>query len=179
MTIVFTGNGKGKTTAALGQMVRAAGRGKRCLMIQFIKGPWRSGEDEFAEKLSAKDRKIQERFKIAKTGLGFVGILGDKLPREEHQKAAVEGLRIFQEERNTGNWDLIVLDEINVAVSLGLLAKEAVLGAVKDFPDEKLLILTGRNAPREFIDAADLVTDMKEVKHPFKEGKKGRLAAEF
>ncbi len=80
MILLFTGNGKGKTTAALGQMVRVLGRGKEALMIQFIKGPWRSGEDEFAGKMGIPE----EKFKIVKMGLGFVGILGDKLPKEKH-----------------------------------------------------------------------------------------------
>lgn len=86
MIIVFTGNGKGKTTSSLGQMVRVVGRGKNALMIQFIKGPWRSGEDDFAEKFKIPNSEFQ----IKKMGLGFVGILGDKLPIEEHMKAAEE-----------------------------------------------------------------------------------------
>src|SRR3990167_7638345 len=116
MIIVFTGNGKGKTTASLGQMVRVAGRGKKALMIQFIKGPWKSGEDDFAKLFKIPNSK----FEVRKMGKGFVGILGDKLPREEHIKAAKEALGLFSKELASGNWDLIVLDEVNVAVSLGL-----------------------------------------------------------
>src|SRR3989344_6215467 len=100
MIIVFTGNGKGKTTASLGQMVRVAGRGKKALMIQFIKGPWISGEDIFISKIKSQKSKLEKIDKslleemegfydldIRKMGKGFVGILGDKLPREEHIKA--------------------------------------------------------------------------------------------
>ncbi|HUX35945.1 MAG TPA: cob(I)yrinic acid a,c-diamide adenosyltransferase [Candidatus Paceibacterota bacterium] len=175
MIIVFTGNGKGKTTSSLGQMVRVVGRGKSALMIQFIKGPWRSGEDEFGERFKIDDL----RFKIVKMGLGFVGILGDKLPIEEHMKAAEEGLELFKKEAASGKWQLIVLDEINVAVSLKLLKPEQVLDAVKDYPREKLLILSGRNAPQEFIDIANLVTEMKEIKHPFNDGELAKLGIEF
>ena len=119
------------------------------------------------------------RFKIVKMGLGFVGILGDKLPREKHKKAAEKALEFFKKETASGKWHLIVLDEINVAVSLGLLKTESVIEAVKNYPKEKLLILSGRNAPREFIDIADLATEMKELKHPFNYGELAKLGVEF
>jgi len=175
MIIVFTGNGKGKTTASLGQMVRVAGRGKGALMIQFIKGPWKSGEDAFAETFKIPE----DKFRIVKMGLGFVGILGDKLPKEEHQKAAEKALEFFKKEAASGKWQLIALDEVNVAISLGLLAKEQVLDAVRDYPKEKLLILSGRGAPQEFIDIANLVTEVKEIKHPFNDGELAKLGVEF
>jgi cob(I)alamin adenosyltransferase len=175
MILLFTGNGKGKTTASLGQMVRVLGRGKSALMIQFIKGPWISGEDEFvgASNLPA------DRFAIRKMGLGFVGILGDPLPIEEHKEAARKALDMFVEEKNSGHWHLIVLDEINVALSLGLLALEDVVNAVKDYPDDRILILSGRGAAQELIDIADLVTEMREIKHPFTQGGKARPTVEF
>ena len=90
MIIVYTGNGKGKTTASLGQTVRALGEGKKVLMIQFIKGPWRSGEDEF----TAKFKILKDKFQIIKGGKGFVGILGDRLPRSVHKKAARDVLKL-------------------------------------------------------------------------------------
>ncbi|MGB7957571.1 MAG: cob(I)yrinic acid a,c-diamide adenosyltransferase [Minisyncoccia bacterium] len=175
MIIVFTGNGKGKTTASLGQMIRVLGRGKSALMIQFIKGPWISGEDEFAEKFKI----LNSKFKIMKMGLGFVGILGDKLPIEDHQAAARKALASFVKEGKSRKWHLIVLDEVNVAVSLGLLTIQEVLSAVQDFPEENILVLTGRNAPQEFIDRADLATEMREIKHPFQKGKQGVATVEF
>ncbi|MEK9173045.1 MAG: cob(I)yrinic acid a,c-diamide adenosyltransferase [Patescibacteria group bacterium] len=175
MIIVFTGNGKGKTTAALGQMVRVLGRGKKALMIQFIKGPWRSGEDEFREKFQIPS----DKFQIRKMGKGFVGILGDKLPREEHERAAYVALANFKDEYKSGKWDLVILDEVNVAVSLGLLKVSDVLETIKDFPEDEFLIMTGRNAPNEFIEAAHLVTEMREIKHPFNDGKMGQIAVEF
>jgi len=200
MIVIFTGDGKGKTTAALGQMVRAAGRGKNVLMIQFIKGPWRSGEDDFAEhcvpatRMDADDNPSTAlgagadtrgyvlgtaRFEIRKMGLGFVGILGDKLPCEEHAKAAERALQAFRDELAAGRWYLIVLDEANTALSLGLLKVADVLEAIKRVPEDRLVILTGRGAPPELIAAADLVTEMKEIKHPFAKGESAKKGIEF
>lgn len=173
--LLFTGDGKGKTTASLGQMVRVLGRGKSALMIQFIKGPWVSGEDEFAKQYGIP----ADRFEIRKMGLGFVGILGDSLPIEKHREAAKLALAEFLKEKRSGKWHLIVLDEINVAVSLGLLAIGDVLDAIKDYPDNRVLILTGRGAPQELIDAADLATEMREIKHPFAGGGAARPTIEF
>lgn len=191
MIIVFTGDGKGKTTAALGQAIRTLGRGRRVLMIQFIKGPWRSGEDEFVDKFKRQKAKFKNKegfladlenfydFEIKKMGLGFVGILGDSLPREEHEKAASEALQYFEKVQKEGKHDLIILDEINVAISLGLIGVSGVLRVVKETPDEKFVILTGRNAPKELIEVAHLVTEMKEVKHPFNDGKLAKIALDF
>jgi len=175
MVIVFTGDGKGKTTAALGQAVRALGRGKKVLMIQFIKGPWKSGEDEFGPRFKIPS----EKFQLHKMGLGFVGILGDKLPREEHEKAARKALEFFKAELQSGNWGVFILDELHVALSLKLLELPEALDAIRNFPEEKLLVLTGRGAPQELVDLADLVTEMKEVKHPFQEGKLAKFGVEF
>ena len=102
------------------------GRGKRVLMIQFIKGPWKSGEDEFGERFKIP----KDVFEIRKMGKGFVGILGDKLPREEHEQAAREALHMFQAELAAGKWNVFILDEINVALSLKLIRTEEVLSAV-------------------------------------------------
>lgn len=169
MLIVFTGNGKGKTTASLGQMMRMVGRGKNALMIQFIKGPWKSGEDY-----------IQiPQCKLIKMGLGFVGILGDTLPRAKHRKAAEEALRYFEQELAAKKWHLIVLDEITVAVQLKLLRIAAVLKALKKIPLETFVIVTGRGAPPSFIRAAHLATEMKEIKHPFAKGELAKIALDF
>ncbi len=192
MLIVFTGNGKGKTTAALGQAFRTLGRGKRVLMIQFIKGPWKSGEDELTAKfrvqkakMKAEDQELLEGlenfydFQIKKMGLGFVGILGDTLPKEKHAEAAREALDYAKSEMLNGKWNLVILDEINVAMSLGLLTEGEVLEAVKDVPIDQFVILTGRAAPQSIILRADLVTEMREVKHPFNDGKLAKIAMEF
>lgn len=202
MIIVFTGNGKGKTTAALGQAVRAIGRGKRVLMIQWIKGPWKSGE-EFADiipkgipstglpsgqassgnTLSAEQSPSGTvsagEFKLVKKGLGFVGILGDTLPREKHKAAARAALQFFENELKTGSWDVFILDEINVALSLKLLKIADTLRVIKKVPLEKLVILTGRDAPNAIIRSADLATEMRELKHPFTKGRLAKISIEF
>jgi len=179
MIIVFTGNGKGKTTSALGQMIRVIGRGKNALMLQFIKGPFKSGEDYFNEFFSETPQENIGKFKIKKGGLGFVGILGDNLPKEEHQKAAYKTFLEFKKERDSNFWDLIILDEINVACNLGLIDKNEVVKEIKNFPENKILILTGREAPEEFIELADLVTEMKEIKHPFNQNKQAQIGVEL
>lgn len=173
MHVAFTGNGKGKTTAAIGNAVRIIGADKRALMVQFIKGPWVSGEDKFAERLGPD-------FRIIKTGKGFVGILGDKLPLEEHQKAAEEGLRIAKKEIASSSWHLLILDEIHNAIALGLLGAAQVI-AFLDYTKGKVehVITTGRDAPKEIIDHADLVTEMKEIKHPYQIGRFAEKGLDF
>lgn len=173
MLYIFTGNGKGKTTAALGTAMRAVGEGKRVLMVQFIKGPWKSGEDTAQEKLAPL-------FRLVKMGKGFVGILGDTLPREEHEKAAEEAFSFAQKEMESGNWDILILDEINNAMQLNLIAKEKVLAFVREAAGKiEHLILTGRDAPQELIDAADLVTEMRDIKHPYDKGIKAKRGLEY
>ncbi|MBI3627722.1 MAG: cob(I)yrinic acid a,c-diamide adenosyltransferase [Candidatus Sungbacteria bacterium] len=172
MIIVNTGNGKGKTTAALGQALRAVGEGKKVLMIQFIKGPWKSGEDESAKLLAPN-------FLLRKMGRGFVGILGDSLPREAHETAAREALLMAEKETKEANWDMLILDEINNALALNLISLESVLRFIDAFPKDKHLVLTGRDADKEVIRRADLITEMKEVKHPYQAGIKGKRGIEY
>ena len=172
MLYIFTGNGKGKTTAALGQAIRAVGEGKKVLMVKFIKGPWKSGEDFLAPEL-------EPRFKLVKMGRGFVGIMGDALPREAHEKAAEEAMDYARKEIESGMWDMIILDEINNAVALKLIAKEKVLDLIDIVPATMHVILTGRDAPQEFLEQADLVTEMREVAHPYKKGISGKRGLEY
>ncbi len=200
MIYIFTGSGKGKTTSALGQAIRAVGEGKRVLMVQFIKGPWKSGEDgveivhrnvilseakdlgqdSSGASLPQNDQEKNGLFKLLKMGKGFVGIMGDKLPREEHVKAAEDALEYARKEIESGNWDMVILDEINNAVSLGLIAKEKVLELLQPTTYSlQALILTGRDAPQEFIDRADLVTEMRDIKHPYHKGVKGKRGLEY
>ncbi len=187
MIVVFTGNGKGKTTAALGAAVRAVGRGQRVLMVQFIKGPWKSGEDEI-QVASSKFQVASGRvgsFELKKMGLGFVGILGDQLPFEEHVRAAKNALAFCAQVLATRDsklatfYDMVILDEVNVAVALKLIEPKQVLEVLEGLEDNKIVILTGRDAPQEFLDRADLATEMKEIKHPFNSGKLGKLNVEF
>lgn len=164
MLIVYTGNGKGKTTAALGQAVRALGQGKRALMVQFIKSKkFKSGEDAMATRLG-------RRFVFRKMGLGFVGILGDSQPIGAHKVAAQDALGFILKAVQSKKYDLIIFDEINVAVHLKLLKAGDVLSVLKYVPRETIAVFTGRDAPKSFIKKADLVTEMREVKHPHQKG---------
>lgn len=172
MILVITGNGKGKTTSAIGQALRAVGDGRKVLMVQFIKGPWRSGEDDSHVRLAPD-------FKIVKTGLGFVGILGDTLPREDHAVAAQKGLALARAEMVSGAWNMLILDEVHNAIQLGLLEPAAVLALVNDLPTGMDLVLTGRDARQEFIALADIVSEVKEIKHIYNQGVKGKKGVEW
>lgn len=173
MLYIFTGDGKGKTTAALGQALRAVGDGKKVLMIQFIKGPWPSGEDE-------SHKKLLPSFELRKRGKGFVGILNDTLPREEHERAAQNALAELMREAESGAWDIIIADEINNALDLGLIHKDEVLRYIEVARAKKVdIIFTGRGAQKEIIEQADLVTEMKDIKHPFSEGKIAKRGIEY
>lgn len=173
MLLAFTGNGKGKTTSALGNALRLLGIGKQALMVQFIKGPWESGEHRSV-------KRLYPDFKITRTGLGFVGILGDNLPIEKHQKAAEEGFAVARKEISSGKFHLLILDEVHNAISLGLVPLSYVL-AFLDYAKDKVeyVITTGRDAPKEIMDRADLVTEMKDIKHPFDKGKKATKGLDF
>ncbi|MDE2116913.1 MAG: cob(I)yrinic acid a,c-diamide adenosyltransferase [Patescibacteria group bacterium] len=173
MLIVFTGNGKGKTTAAIGQALRAIGNGSRVLMVQFIKGPWESGEDK-------SSREFGESFHIVKMGKGFVKSPCDKLPFEEHVKAAHDALAFSLSELETGKWNILILDEVWVALSLGLLTPAEVDVFIDTATSQcKHLIMTGRGCPKHFMERADLVTEMLEIKHPFSSGVKTAKGVEF
>ncbi len=172
MILLITGNGKGKTTSALGQALRAIGDGRRVLMIQFIKGPWRSGEDD-------SQMLLRPYLHIHKSGLGFVGILGDTLPREDHARAAQDGLAMARREMLGGAWDMLILDEVNNAIQLGLLALADVVDLVDRLPDGMDLVLTGRDARDELKERADIVSEVQEIKHNYNTGQKGRKGIEW
>jgi cob(I)alamin adenosyltransferase len=163
---VHTGNGKGKTTAAIGLAVRAFGAGLKVLILQFIKGGRRSGELEALKILGVEVRQL---------GLGF--ITAENFI--EQKKSARTALDLAQTEILSGAWDLIILDEINYAVKFGLLDAEEILRLIKIRPPELHLVFTGRDAPPELIDAADLVTEMKLIKHPFQIGIAAQEGIEF
>ncbi len=172
MILVLTGEGKGKTTSAIGQGIRAIGQGKRVIMFQFIKSKeWVTGEDKVLAKI--------ENFTLKKGGRGFVGIMGDNLPIEEHQKAAKETLSEIKEASHSGKYDLVIMDEVNVAVNLGLILAKDVLDIINTAPAGVDFILTGRSAPKEFIDQADIVSEIKEIKHHFQKGVWAKKGIEY
>ena len=172
LVIVYTGGGKGKTTAALGLALRAIGYNHKVCMIQFIKGSWHYGEMDSA-------KRLEPELELIAVGKGFVGVIDDKSPREDHEKIAEEAIKICMEKINSKKFDVLILDEINYAVDLGLIKIEQVIELIKMKPDDLDLVLTGNNAKQEIIDLADLVTEMKEIKHPFKSGIKAKKGIDF
>lgn len=167
LTIIHTGDGKGKSTAAFGLALRAVGAGLKVLILQFIKGNKISGE------LNAL--KLLPNVEVRQCGLGFI----DKNNLAEHIAAAESALKVAREEILSDKWDLIILDEIIYSVKFGLLDVEKVLELIKIKPSQLHLVLTGRDAPQSLIDAADLVTEMKLIKHPFQRGIKAQRGIEF
>lgn len=163
LVVVYTGNGKGKTTAALGMCVRAAGYGKKIKILQFIKGSWKYGELKGIKLLS-------EFVEMEQVGEGFVGIIDDNKDRQVHIDAARQGLAEASDIIQSGNYDIVILDELNVAIDLELVPLEDVLSLVRNKPAQLHLVITGRNARPELIEIADLVTEMREIKHPFQQG---------
>lgn len=163
LIIVHTGPGKGKTTAALGIGFRAVGQGLKVLMVQFIKGSWHYGELEAAKLLG------DDRFTILPMGRGFVKV-GEEKPDPEDVRQVEEAWRFSRQKISSGDYDLVILDEINYAISYKMLDPEQVVEALKAKPEMVHVILTGRNAHPSITEIADLVTEMREVKHPYQQG---------
>ena len=163
LVIVYTGDGKGKTTAALGMAFRAIGRGWRVLMVQFGKGSWHYAELDTAIRLAPD-------LEIVPMGKGFYKILDDHFSEQEHRAAAQEALAFSRDKMLSGEYDLLILDEVNGTVSSGLLGVQDVLKLLDEKPKDLSLVLTGRNAAPELIERADLVTEMREIKHPYQKG---------
>ena len=156
LLIVFTGNGKGKTTAALGMAVRDAGHGMRSLILQFIKGGWRYGELEALQRFP--------EIKIKTLGTGFTW---KKENLEEDQRLAVLGWEEAANEIHQTKYEMIILDELNIVLFYGLLPLDPVLELLKNRPPQLHVVVTGRNAPQGLVELADLVTEMRQVKHPY------------
>jgi cob(I)alamin adenosyltransferase len=171
LVIVHTGPGKGKTTAALGLAMRAVGSGLRVLMVQFIKGSWHYGELDAAEMLG------QDKLTIRPMGRGFVKLGGEIDP--EDQKAAEEAWAFARQQLFSGEYDMIILDEINYALNYGLLPVGPVVEALKQKPERVHVVLTGRSAPAEIVEAADTVTEMREVKHAYQKGIEAQRGIEY
>ncbi len=166
---VYTGNGKGKTSAAFGLALRAAGRGLKVYIIQFIKGGFDYGELYVVEKIPNVTLKAFGRGKF----------ITEKPPKKEDIKLAEQALQLAKEVVRSGEYNIVVLDEINVALDLELIGLEEVLELIKSKPTHVELVLTGRNASDKIIEAANLVSEVREIKHPFKEGYKSRKGIEY
>lgn len=172
LVIAYTGKGKGKTTAALGIVLRSIGYDHKVCMIQFIKGSWHYGE------MSAS-KILEPNFELIAVGKGFVGIIDDINPKEEHIRIAEEALELSHKKIQSKKYQVVILDEINYAVNLNLIKVQDVINLIKEKPYELNLILTGNYLRPEVAEVADLVTEMKEIKHPFKIGIKAKKGIDF
>lgn len=168
LVILYTGAGKGKTTAALGLLLRAWGRGMKVAMLSFIKHETANfGEEQAARKLGIE---------IVPLGAGFTWLSKDI---EKDRALAQRGWALCKEKIASGDYDVIVLDEITYPINYGWLDLEEVMETLRSRPPDLHVVLTGRDAPQALIDFADLVTEMREVKHPFKEGVKAQPGVDF
>lgn len=175
LILVNTGNGKGKTTAALGVVLRAVGQGFKVLILQFIK----SGNG-YGELLGLA--KLGDQVEIRSMGKGFIYYNRNEVGEAElarHKEAAQAAWRTLVEEVNSDKWDLIVMDEINNAINYELIDVNSVVEMLKNKPKRLHVVLTGRYAKPEIIDMADTVTEMKVVKHAYEKGIKAAKGIEF
>jgi len=196
LILINTGPGKGKTTAALGTAFRASGNGMRVLFLQFLKGSWHYGELDAAETLNTaltpgapfiersemsgdeKSTSTIQNFVIRQLGRGFVKIGGAETDPEDIrlvEEAWAESAAAIL----SGEWDLVVLDEINYAIGYKMLSPEAVADVLRRKPEMTHVILTGRNAHPLLVELADTVTEMREVKHAYQKGILAQRGIEF
>ena len=171
LIIVNTGPGKGKTSAAMGTGLRAVGNGLKVLMLQFLKGSWHYGELDAV-------KAFGDNFVMKQMGRGFVKVGGAETDPEDVRLVEAAWLEA-REAILSGKWDLVVLDEINYAISYGMLNPAQVVDTLKHKPEQVHVILTGRNAHPTIIELADTVTEMKEVKHAYTKGIEAQRGIEY
>jgi cob(I)alamin adenosyltransferase len=168
MVHVITGDGKGKTTSALGMSLRGVGRGLRVCIVQFMKG-YDYGEIIAAGTIENLDIKQ----------FGRAEFVNKNMPENVDVQEAVNALKYARDVLQSGKYDILILDEVNVAIDFNLIELDSVIELVKERPENMELVLTGRNAPKELIEVADYVSEVREVKHPFQKGVQARKGIEF
>jgi len=167
LLVVHTGNGKGKSTAAFGLAFRAMGQGLKVSILQFIKGKWKTGELESARRMGLE---------LIPMGKGFTW---ESNNLEEDKALMREAWRTASEKILSGQYDLIILDELNYVLGYGYLSADEVLRCLQARPAHVHVVLTGRNAPDEVIAVADCVTEMREIKHPYRKGIPAQKGIDF
>ncbi len=168
LLMVNTGNGKGKTTAAFGQALRVAGHGGRVAVVQFIKGKWPTGEAEAVARLG-------DAVAVHRVGSGFTW----KSAPDEVAAAARRGWRLACELMNSGDFALVVLDELTYLLNYGILSEDEVVRALRERPASVHVVVTGRDAPAALLGMADTVTEMREIRHHFRKGIKAAAGVEY
>ena len=172
LVIVYTGKGKGKTTAALGIALRAVGHGFKVGMLQFIKGEWYYGE-------LSSSKRLEPEFELIAAGKGFVGIIDDDHPIEDHLKAAKHAVELAKQKLADHVYDILILDEINYAAKLKLISEQDILDIISIKPNDVTLVLTGNYATEAVLARADLITEMREIKHPYQSGIKAKKGVDY
>ncbi len=167
LVLVNTGNGKGKSTAAFGVAMRAVGQDLKVSIIQFIKGKWKTGEMETARRLGLEFMPMGKGFTWESKNL------------EEDKALMSNAWAVASEKILSGKYDLIILDEINYVLGYGHIPLDEVVRTLQSRPGHVHVVLTGRNAPEEIISIADCVTEMREVKHPFRNGIPAQRGIDF
>jgi cob(I)alamin adenosyltransferase len=163
LVVVITGNGKGKTTAALGLALRACGHGMRVCIVQFMKGDLYAGEWDGVKRMDCA-------IELHATGKGFCGIQGNPYPWKEHRANAQDAVDLVREKMAMGAFDLMILDEVNNALKLKLVDLEQVLEIIRAKPPLMHLVLTGRDASPEVVELADTASEVREIKHAYRKG---------
>lgn len=172
LIITYFGNGKGKTTAALGIALRAIGYDLNVCMIQFIKGEWNYGE-------IYSSNRLKPNFELIIAGKGFIGILDDDHDIREHIDSARTALEIAKEKINSLRYDTVILDEVNYALKLKLIEERELLSLLQSKPPAVNIILTGNYVTDRILNISDLVTEMREIKHPYKKGIRAKKGIDF
>ena len=174
LVMIWTGNGKGKTTASLGLALRAAGQKLHVLYLQFIKGQWKTGERESLPLLAPYVEHV-----VMGRGFTIERLRNPRVPMEEHNAAAREALAFAREALHSGKYEMVILDEVMASIHGGHIALEDVVELVRSKPPMLHLVLTGRRAPPELIELADLVSEVVPVKHPLAAGSPAQRGVEF
>ncbi len=169
LLIVLTGSGKGKTTAALGMAMRACGHRMRVCMIQFVKGKWKTGEIDAA-------RRYRDLMEIHTLGKGFVRNQKDI---ERHRKVAKQAWEFTKDVLKSSKYQVVILDELTYLIKYKMIEEDEVVEILARKPEDLHIIVTGREAPETLIDAADLVTEMRNIKHPHRIGMRAQRGIEF
>ena len=170
LVLVYTGNGKGKTTASLGLALRAAGHEEKVYIIQFMKGNEKYGEVQAV-------RRYLPNVELVQKGLNAFVKKGHPSPQD--LKLAEEGLNLAKDVISSGKYDLVILDEVNVAVDYGLLTEQDVLDIIALKPDFTSLVLTGRYASEKILEKADMISEVREIKHHYKQGIPAQQGIEY
>ena len=168
LVVLYTGNGKGKTTAALGMLMRAWGRGMKVCMLSFIKNE----NSNFGEERAARKMGVE----LIPLGGGFTWLSKDL---EKDKALAQRCWALCKDKIASGDYDIVILDEITYPLTYGWLDIDDVIGTLRNRPENLHVVLTGREAPPALIDFADLVTEMREIKHPFAQGIKAQPGVDF